>query len=1426
MHWKGLGGMGFSGQGTPGQTEGGSISSSEGVRAGTFNPEVGSLTVLPGVSIPDHVLLNCIGRGAYGSVWLARNVMGSYRAVKIVRREDFGRDRPFTREFEGLLQYEPISRSHPNLMQILHVGRQDGFFYYVTELADDARLLRSLPALGLQHSPNSEIALTSIRNYIPRTLQDDLDRRRRLPVKECVHLATSLASALKHLHVHGLVHRDVKPSNVIFVHGLPKLADIGLVAAAGHSHSIVGTEGYLPPEGPGSPQADLYALGKLLYEISTGLNRAEYPRLPDDLRSRADERELLEFNEVLLRACAKDTRRRYHWAGNLLADLALLERGDSVRRLRRLERNQLWFKRLGIALLAAGVLVSLALAQSHISHERANRLLARMHTTEGVRHLVRGDCGSGLPWFVSALELDSPALEVQSVHRTLIASVVGGMPLPLAYHNRPGATPLAADLSPDGGILAVGFDDSAVCLWDTASDRLLAELPHHFPVVHCQFVQNGTRLLTVTIGQELCLWDLDQPKAPCLWFPQAVEAASDLYSLGLNATLNRVYLSKGRYCFARTGPLDPAFKDLTLNLRLQGLARDIAVHYQIRQKTAPHRVLYQGSFRDSPESEPFEAGRDDPPQPLWGKFLVMLEYGSVAKGPQQSGRVVWDNLRVREHPSGSPPAPWRMIDDFEQNSLSRWIPLFPAGSRSECRVDRGQLVLSSLNLPLTQLGWTGVIWREAFQTAPERTLEFEIDLVAAEAPLPMAALSLCRPRVSIFTNPERPFIIHDRWLLLSWWDGSLRVYDLLANDFLPAADKALNSPLAIAYPRPLRQADLRSDAGCLVVAEPAEDPGGAHGSLCLWDLPSGLSRPVPLPSALQATDACFNPEGTRLAVTHLDGIELLDAHSFLPARTLFQGGRFTRPTFSSYGARLAAVRDAVEILVWDLGDPSHQPLRRSESSPILWLDFSPDGRFLLLSAANGTVQLWDLLQDRPCGPRIPGTHAQFCANGTRFLVFGGRHGVWVYELPSIAPPPVRLPPSVADPLRVESRTHGLCAEVQGDAVHISTPSGRFSVPYPATSPPQSIAFTPDHQYVVVESADHEAWVWQVASRSLAVKPLPIEYDAQLRQPCLPDLPILNADPAMLTDLAAVLGQHVRNSKGDLQFVDEAERGAFLVSLKRRSASLLFTAPAVRAEWHRQMAEEAERAGTWDAARLHWQHVLRLTAPTPPVPGQPTAQDRFEFALAANQAVQCLLATGRTRWAVIPPRPAWTSPTLLNLEDYYTEALGQNLTAFRGLPVGQQTYAGIPFDVRGIIDLKTTGMVRIPIERRCRRIHFLHAANQPTRGNREPIGSYRLCFENAPPICLTLQNPDDLPPYTPDRFHEVSECSRTNLMLHLRSELACPPPPHGQHSDHGPVFLTRSSWDLPAAFAEDLPRWLELEPGPATSAPLVLAITLE
>src|ERR1035441_3266294 len=79
--------------------------------------------------IPHPQLLQRIGRGSYGEVWLARSVTGAYRAVKIVHRQAFDHDRPFEREFNGIVRFEPISRGHESQVDILHVGRGESCFF-------------------------------------------------------------------------------------------------------------------------------------------------------------------------------------------------------------------------------------------------------------------------------------------------------------------------------------------------------------------------------------------------------------------------------------------------------------------------------------------------------------------------------------------------------------------------------------------------------------------------------------------------------------------------------------------------------------------------------------------------------------------------------------------------------------------------------------------------------------------------------------------------------------------------------------------------------------------------------------------------------------------------------------------------------------------------------------------------------------------------------------------------------------------------------------------------------------------------------------------------------------------------------------------------------------------------------------------------
>jgi TolB-like protein/tetratricopeptide (TPR) repeat protein len=270
-------------------------------------------------TIPDFELVRRIGRGSYGEVWLARGVTGLWRAVKIVRRAHFADAAPFEREFRGLREFAALAVGESGQLALLHVGRDDsaGFFYSVMELADDAAGSAPLdPA-----------------RYMPLTLAELHRRRGRLPADEAIRLGTDLARALAALHARGLVHRDIKPSNIVLVGGRPKLADIGLVAPSASAPTFVGTEGYVPPEGPGSPAADVFALGKVLYELASGLDRHAYPKLPDAFARLPDRRALLALNRIILRACESHPARRYRDGAALLAPLARLAAGRPGPRL-------------------------------------------------------------------------------------------------------------------------------------------------------------------------------------------------------------------------------------------------------------------------------------------------------------------------------------------------------------------------------------------------------------------------------------------------------------------------------------------------------------------------------------------------------------------------------------------------------------------------------------------------------------------------------------------------------------------------------------------------------------------------------------------------------------------------------------------------------------------------------------------------------------------------------------------------------------------------------------------------------------------------------------------------------------------------------------------------------------------------------------
>lgn len=248
-------------------------------------------------NINDYELIRVIGRGSFGEVWIALDATGSACALKVIYKGE-SKEGVFWKEFDGVTKYLPVSRSNLGLVTILHVGKdpKKSFYYYTMELADNA----------------NKNTGKKWENYRPKTLSSIIESMvDPVSIKRFEEVCLNLSDGLSHLHQEGLVHRDIKPSNVIFVNEQAKLADVGLVSLRADASTFIGTAGYIPPEGPGNPPADIYALGKSLYELLTGKNVGSFPELPTQAFSKhSDSQKFVNYNKLILEATSPDFRDR------------------------------------------------------------------------------------------------------------------------------------------------------------------------------------------------------------------------------------------------------------------------------------------------------------------------------------------------------------------------------------------------------------------------------------------------------------------------------------------------------------------------------------------------------------------------------------------------------------------------------------------------------------------------------------------------------------------------------------------------------------------------------------------------------------------------------------------------------------------------------------------------------------------------------------------------------------------------------------------------------------------------------------------------------------------------------------------------------------------------------------------------------------
>ena len=243
-----------------------------------------------------YKIITLCGKGAFGIVYLAEDPVGRNVIIKIIESSLYS-----GRELEGLRNYMQVSGKHPNLLRIFHVGKDDNGIYYTMEAADNCQ------------NGNS---------YLPATLGNIFRLNQRLSPEEAIKITRELLAGLKVMHDENLIHRDIKPDNIIFVNGQAKLSDPGLVAEAGQSVSFAGTIGFIPPEAfehemKPDPSIDLYAIGKVFYCMLTGYSPGQYPQLPLDMRLEV----CRQVYPALNRMCNRNPAKRFKNVDEFLKNL-------------------------------------------------------------------------------------------------------------------------------------------------------------------------------------------------------------------------------------------------------------------------------------------------------------------------------------------------------------------------------------------------------------------------------------------------------------------------------------------------------------------------------------------------------------------------------------------------------------------------------------------------------------------------------------------------------------------------------------------------------------------------------------------------------------------------------------------------------------------------------------------------------------------------------------------------------------------------------------------------------------------------------------------------------------------------------------------------------------------------------------------------
>jgi WD40 repeat protein len=502
----------------------------------------------------DYEILREIARGGMGVVYRARQIsLNRTVALKMIRAGEFASDEKIERfcsEAEAAAML-----SHPHIVSIYEIGKQPGRQYFSMQLIEGESLAAAL--------------------LKGRWRADGRESCRR-----AVQLLATVARAVHYAHQRGILHRDLKPGNILLDEGgRPFVTDFGLAkrvegdSALTHTGSVVGTASYMSPEQASAARnlttaTDVYSLGAILYELLTGrpphrsgsfVDTLVLVRQQDPIRPRSIEpRVNFDLETICLKCLERDPARRYGSAEALAEDLERWLHYEPIlaRRSTLMERAGKWARRqpmiaamtASILLLSAIGFAAVTLLWQDAAGARDDEKQQRHHAEEAKRQEQeqrrrfqrlyieqlldkvanlndKNEAASAALWLAHGLQVVSPEdQDLERILRTNLGELHSQL-APLKAMLPHQKTVRVAAFSGDGKRVLTGGDDTMACLWDAETGKLLVTIKHAHQVQSAAFSPDDRFIAIGTQRDGVQLWHADgKAVGPRLDHPMTVTA--------------------------------------------------------------------------------------------------------------------------------------------------------------------------------------------------------------------------------------------------------------------------------------------------------------------------------------------------------------------------------------------------------------------------------------------------------------------------------------------------------------------------------------------------------------------------------------------------------------------------------------------------------------------------------------------------------------------------------------------------------------------------------------------------------------------------------------------------------------------------------------------------------------------------------------